>query len=453
MSQSLTKETTVNESNMLTKRLPSLTDNSTEIYEAYYSLCNASMDCINEFRKAKANEEHSHGQIKPDYDLDTYIKFRIILTWISLFMILIGLVGNFVSFIILVNKKMRISTNVFLASLCVSAFIALVGLMINSVIYEILAYYVLEEALHILYYFYPYAYPIITTFQMASILLTVCVSVNQFVCIYCSKANRSKKGNEDDCKSALMIVLVMFVISIIYCIPYWLKFKYSKDNGLLVTELGQDPLFNKIVHFWMYLPIVYIIPFSILIITNSYLLSTIMVARRRRKRLGMGKNQQHATRALELTNETVKTSKLDKSETKIETENLIEKISSSAPKTAIIKLKSPSGGKSEKIRNKTGGMNVTIMLLAVVFFFFICQFPNLILHIITSMICSSENSKCSRNGFYQYSLAISKLLLIFNLSFNFVIYCLFSEKFREVLKETFSCFKSKKTPMLAINAK
>ena len=233
-------------------------NSSTVGYDDFYSkLCNLSNSsnsssvCIDEFRRAKESEER-HSLDKAGFDMETYLNFRIILTWISLLVIIVGLFGNSLSFLILINKKMRISTNVFLASLCVSAFIALIGLMINSVLYEILSYYVLEDALQTLLFFYPYFYPIITTFQMASILLTVCVSVNQFVCIYCSKANRSKKGNQDDCKSALIIVLIMYVISIVYCIPYWLKFKYNKEQGgLLITKLGQDPLFNKIVHFWM----------------------------------------------------------------------------------------------------------------------------------------------------------------------------------------------------------
>ena len=430
---------------------------STEIYDALYLLCNSSIDCASEFRQ-KSRQQEMRIQSNTAYDLDTYLKFRIILTWLSLLIILVGLLGNFFSFLILINKKMRISTNVFLASLCVSAFIALIGLLINSVIYEIFAYYGLLQALQILYYFYPYAYPIITTFQMASILLTVCVSVNQFVCIYYSKAkNRSKKGNQEDCRTALVIVLIMYVISIIYCVPYWLKFKYTKENGLLVTDIGQDPLFNRIVHFWMYLPIVYIIPFSILIITNTYLLCTIMIARRRRKRLGMGNcNVNSYSRAIDLTkfnnnnnnnnnNDKEKHNTLNGNDDKIEAESLIKKLPVPAPLTAtatsapvLIKQKISACSKA-----KAGGMNITIMLLAVVFFFFICQFPNLILHIITSMICTNENTKCSASGFYQYSLATSKLLLICNLSFNFIIYCLFSEKFREVLNETFNCFKRK----------
>ena len=134
-----------------------------------------------------------------------------------------------------------------------------------------------------------------------------------------------------------------------------------------------------------------------------------MIARRRRKRLGMGNKNNHQI----IRNDDSTLKQINP------TENA-NQIGTATMKSA---------------KQKAGGMNITIMLLAVVFFFFICQFPNLILHIITSMICTNENTKCSASGFYQYSLATSKLLLICNLSFNFIIYCLFSEKFRDVLKK------------------
>jgi hypothetical protein len=89
------------------------------------------------------------------------------------------------------------------------------------------------------------------------------------------------------------------------------------------------------------------------------------------------------------------------------------------------------------VRNKTGSISITIMLIAVVIFFFICQFPVLVLHVIQSMFCTRSGSSCESSGLYQYSLVISKFLLVCNLSFNFACYCLFNEKFREVFAEKF----------------
>jgi hypothetical protein len=86
-----------------------------------------------------------------DFDFDMYIIFRCVLSWVSVLVVLIGLVGNFVSFIVLVSSKMRIATNVFLASLCVSGFIALLGLLLNSVLYDLFAYYQLSDQFQFMY--------------------------------------------------------------------------------------------------------------------------------------------------------------------------------------------------------------------------------------------------------------------------------------------------------------
>lgn len=436
------------------------------------------------------------------FDLATYWQFRLILIWISLFVIVIGLIGNLVSFVVLVHPKMRISTNVFLSSLCVSGFIALLGLLINSIAYELCQYYAFPLGLLIIHSIYPYVYPIITTFQMASILLTVCVSVNQFICIYYGRMQNqsfNKKTNESECRSAFFIVLLMFFISIIYCVPYWLKFKYTQSEGLHPTKLGQNPLFNKIVHLWMYLPIVYIIPFTILIITNSYLVYKIMITRRRRKLLGIvdtnrttntakrvqtnhNKSDQKANASTLVNSNRAKCATNNgtpvsvQAASPIECEEFLNK-SSIDPKSyskqnsnylsvanhmnstkptrylieqtttatnlrpeAVTQMTSHVQSLHASKVSRTAGMNITIMLIAVVFLFFVCQFPTLVLHIIQGLICTEVETVCA-SALYQYGVVISKFLLVCNLTFNFACYCFFSAKFRQVLVEIFSVYQ------------
>jgi hypothetical protein len=427
------------------------------------------------------------------FDLATYWQFRLILIWISLFVIVIGLIGNLVSFVVLVHPKMRISTNVFLASLCVSGFIALLGLLINSIAYELCQYYEFPLGLLIIHSIYPYVYPIITTFQMVSILLTVCVSVNQFICIYYGRMQNqsfNKKTNESECRSALFIVLLMFFISIIYCVPYWLKFKYTQSEGLHPTKLGQDPLFNKIVHLWMYLPIVYIIPFTVLIITNSYLVYKIMITRRRRKLLGIVSSKrptstvkrvrtakQSNNNAKSIPSTTVNTKQAKcvtnnataasvQAASPSECENFLNKPSTD-PKSNYLSVTkrtrylvepttTANNQKQEAVTQmashvqsqhgckvtRTAGMNITIMLIAVVFLFFVCQFPTLVLHIIQGLICTEAETVCT-SASYQYGVVVSKFLLVCNLTFNFACYCFFSAKFRQVMVEIFSVYQLK----------
>lgn len=373
---------------------------------------------------------------------ENYIKFRLFSSVVSLGIIIIGLVGNFISFLILTSPKMRISTNVFLSSLCVSGFIALFGLLINSVLYELLAMYQekFPELFNLLCRLYPYIYPIITTFQMASILLTVCVSVNQFIYIYFSKLrSQSKNCTKQECQRALKIVVLMFMISIIYCVPYWLKFSYSKENGLQETEIARTNLFQKIVHFYMYLPIAYIIPFSILIFTNAYLIATIAMKKKREQKLGMKeKKQKDYQEEMDLSSPNREKHQVTSSLMTVTLKNPLKSngvnlyklsVSLNKPRPSVTKLKKT---RKESTLNKS----VTIMLIAVVFLFFICQFPALILHIIQSMVCSSNTDRCSSSYLLNYCYVISKMLLIINLSFNFVCYCFFSPKFRLVLKES-----------------
>ena len=140
--------------------------------------------------------------------------------------------------------------------------------------------------------------------QMASITLTVCVSLDQFYCIYRGRAkmrlpaSNRRKVMQRECAHALMVVLGVFVFSFLYCVPYWLMFKYDKENGLHHTSLGEDPSFKQIVQFWMYMPIAYIIPFTILIITNIYLIGVLVAAKKRRQRLNQKSSNKAVTQTL-----------------------------------------------------------------------------------------------------------------------------------------------------------
>jgi hypothetical protein len=160
---------------------------------------------INDRTNAEDDIDSAGNNMSADF-INSYFKFRCILSWISLCVILIGLLGNFISFIILINPKMRISTNVFLASLCVSGFIALLGLLANSVLHDLFSYYQIKKGQLYISFMYPYVYPLIVTFQMSSILLIVCVSLNQFIYIYFSGAKRrTQKNRNKDCLNALKV--------------------------------------------------------------------------------------------------------------------------------------------------------------------------------------------------------------------------------------------------------
>lgn len=193
-----------NISNTITSRsLESYMGNSND---DYILVCNHSTCYEIEAENYPYAQFAAASQVSMNFDFMLFIRFKCLMSWLSLVVILIGLIGNLVSFFILINPKMRISTNVFLSSLCVSGLIALIGLLLNSVVYDLFHYYSFYDGLNYLWIFYPYVYPIITTFQMSSIMLTVCVSLNQFIYIYFSATRqRTQKKSDKECRKALKV--------------------------------------------------------------------------------------------------------------------------------------------------------------------------------------------------------------------------------------------------------
>lgn len=205
---------------------------------------------------------------------DNFKVFNNIISVLSLIIILIGLIGNFISINVLLHPNLRMSTNIFLCSLCISSFISLFGMATGILVHTFGHRSIYSR---ILFYIYPVTYPLTLSFQMASILLLVAVSINRFIFVFYSKGNQTsaisrKRERENDNKRAINIIILIYLSSLIYCVPYWFVFEYdSKSGSVELTTLGISPSFKYIIYFGMYLPIVYIMPFTILVITNSYL--------------------------------------------------------------------------------------------------------------------------------------------------------------------------------------
>jgi hypothetical protein len=361
-----------------------------EIYDDIdYNILNETTHNITEFVEkvvAKVNKEK----------FDSLLFIRYIISCISFILIIIGIITNLISSLAFSNKKYLSSTNIYLTSLCLADCVALIGLLINSVIYGIFVYIKYYTGVKLIVLFYPYVYQIILTSQFASIYLTMSVSINQYIFIAFSKGfhmKNNKLSKQKDIKNSYTIVAVIVIISILFCLPYWFTFKYTENNGLERSQISQNNYFNKIVHLFLYIPFACLIPFSVLITTNTYLLIKLVKANHRK-----------------------------------------ETIKSNCQLITFANTSSTSHFyKNDKIEVK----NKSTMLIAIVFFFLICQFPTLILHLIET---ETFGQNYKEHLFYFYLVELSKLLLIINLSFNFAFFYLFSQKFRSNLRNVL-CFK------------
>ncbi len=80
--------------------------------------------------------------------------------------------------------------------------------------------------------------------------------------------------------------------------------------------------------------------------------------------------------------------------------------------------------------------NATLVLIIIVLVFIVCETPELILKVITFIDRLMGNTVMSKKLVHYFG-TINELLMVFNSSVNFLVYCAFGKRFRHVMKETF----------------
>lgn len=339
-------------------------------------------------------------------ELKMFVSFRVFLAIITLGVLTVGIVGNTVSFFVFTHSSIKKITDLLLSVYCISSCMALIGLLFNQILYGLFFYYRFVSGVKFIMMLYPYTYPITVTFQMSCIWLTVAVSTVQFLIVLFkkSKSQLDLKMRNKDIKHGLVVSGTIFIFSSIYCLPYWFVFEYTEETGLRKTSFGKNELYNKIIYFWLYFPCAYFGPLLILLVTNSYLISTVIITSKKKQLTQITIRSTAKRTSNQLSNQLKKTF----IEAKLESENML-------------KLKR---AKSLLRRKRSIAKKTQLMLIAHILFFFACQLPNFILHCLTSFDFKIN----------QYYKEIANFLLIFNLSFNFLIYYLFNEKFRIALR-------------------
>jgi hypothetical protein len=299
----------------------------------------------------------------------------ILLGWISFFVSIVGIVGNVFVIKILLQPSMRAnSTNIFLTGLAVADLLALIIMF-----FLIPLRYLLVSHGSLLYYelhtfMFPYLYPLCTTFQFCSIYLTVSACINRNIIVY----SAGEGHTSNDPRAALRAVLGVFFASFIVCLPFWFEYHtVIVQDGLATrvylnqTALATDWHYRFLVHVCLMTIVTYTIPLAILAIMNYFLVLALVRTRRRKLDLGL------------------------------------------------------------RERNE---VYITFMLVTIVLLFFVCQFPNLVVHLIHAF---SEFSS-SRSVAFSYWHQWANFLLIFNTASNFAIYCFFGENFRNAVRDTWT---------------
>ena len=190
---------------------------------------------------------------------------------------ILGLIGNLISIFILSRPQMKGSTNCILLglastdSILILTSILMFGLpaLASHSTMDVFIYYTSE----VFPYITPLVYPVGLIAQSCSVYLTLLVTMERYVAVCSPLTARSvcTYGRARNC------VLLIAVAALLYNIPRFLEVTwvstFDEVSGLNRTEvtptvLRQNPIYISIYITWMYLVVMYIVPFVSLAVLN-----------------------------------------------------------------------------------------------------------------------------------------------------------------------------------------
>ncbi|GAB6023165.1 hypothetical protein CHUAL_007990 [Chamberlinius hualienensis] len=299
-------------------------------------------------------------------NLFLFVTYGVLVTFIGL----MGLAGNILSIIVLSRPQMRSSINCCLIGLATFDILVLVTSTLMFGIPRLTGYTGFFVAYNQIIFpnIIPYfVYPVGLIAQTGSVWVTVTVTIERYVavCIPLRAKSLCTYGR------ARVYILIIAMFSICYNLPrFWEVERCSEvDPVTNITEYYAKPsyvranqTYVKVYITWMYLFVLYFVPFVTLAVLNSIIWLRVRAANRERQKL----------------------SRLQQKE-----------------------------------------MGLAIMLFCVVVVFFICNLLPLLVNVLEVLDIIIDELTASSN-----------LLVTMNSSVNFVIYCIFGQKFRRILLRT-----------------
>jgi hypothetical protein len=315
--------------------------------------------------------------------------------------ITLGVFGNILTLIVLLQKQMRKSIQVqYLAALTLFDLISIICMFINNleIIYPSVGQSDVNPFLNLIFY------PLGDFSTNTSVYIILMFTIERYIAIaypfFSQKYSNPLRARKIICITIIFTFALTFPTFLENKIVYVEDPKRNSTKPQLVqTEIYPNFDTYKLIYYWIIAVMIQFIPLTLLIIFNSVLMKFI-----------------HDT------------SKFDKENTvgTIENEKLMKKNNNNRKSTI-------NYNKSEmKAQNKA-----TLLIIATVIVFLICQLPSALL-LIYDAIFPLENQ--TNKVVIDVVLGLNNIangLTAINASVNFILYSCFSKKFRQSFKNLF----------------
>uniref|UniRef100_A0A914WUH0 G-protein coupled receptors family 1 profile domain-containing protein n=1 Tax=Plectus sambesii TaxID=2011161 RepID=A0A914WUH0_9BILA len=317
---------------------------------------------------------------------------KLLLGLVALPIIAFGVCANLTSVKVFTHKLMRSSSiNWYLAVLSCSDTFTLISAFFVLALPRVGEFFRHFGATQISYWTTPYMYALMVLAQTVSVYMTVLMSVHRFigVCFPFKAQNVLSRGRVKMAIGAVLIGALLFNTTRFFEVRVvGTCFRYNINTTMPVlvpTALRLNATYRQLFFGWAYTIVMFVLPFVSLIIVNSMVIFAVHRSRRLHAGLSTGDD---TTKKQELAKE----------------------------------------------------ISTSIMLVGIVVVFLACNTLAFVVNILENL---EETS-----ALYQSLVSYSNLLVIINASINILIYCLFSDKYRLLLKYYLCCYWSREGEML-----
>ena len=278
----------------------------------------------------------------------------------------LGLLGNVLSMVVLSQRRMRSTTSSYLLALAAVDALVLVSLFVCFSLPMLNTTFRTQHYARI----NRVAYPLALTAQTSSIYMTVAFTVERYMAV----TRPLNVTAWSPMRRTRCVIALVIVLSIIYNIPRAFE-KTTRPHvyagnvtglGTANTELGENALYKIIYHMACYMLVMLFVPFVLLVYLNFSLLRAV----------------RHSQRS------------------------------------------------TGRCSTPTHDNNLTLMLVAVVACFLLCQLPSIVNSIIQAV---KPPEYVLRSPALVRFMSVSNLFVVLNSAVNFYLYCCFGQKFRRQL--------------------
>lgn len=331
------------------------------------------------------------GRVQP-YG-DQYIDIRRICeVWLSIPIAVGGIVGNVLSLIVLCHHKQILTTTLVLQALAIADTLVLVfTLFLRSFRYVGIPGY--DEMLP---YVFPWAFPTMYQIRLVDTWLTVLLTVDRYIAV-CHPLHAQHLCT---IRRTYVIIIVTVAAVTLFCVPRYFEYervdKSVAPTGFRATALMANQAYAIGYGIIAFFVVMYLVPMTMLTVLNGW----ILVALRR------SQNMRNSTLGVH-----------------------------QGASTASGASGARRAGNSSSAAAST--RTVTLIAMTIVLICIVCNVTAMAAHIIYSLTTAFRQKLGFLEHYRRHLANYSNVLITLNSAINFVVYCAFSRKFRNVFMRVF----------------